>query len=231
MTMLKKTIAGLSLFTVTALVAASAAFAHDASLATEAGHTYANAEDCSLIDPLAPNPGETTDTAYPTSGYAADCYAADGQDTTQLTATAHVLANCSILEVNNQTADVVTGVPAVAGDPVTSFDFPTQTPAGGVNSDSFSVAVDCNSDWQLDATIDGDFEKIGEVTETKAASSFGVDLGGLQGFTGPGDTNTLDTYDSATQNSADFHFRSGAAAGIEAGDYAGSFTLTVTAVQ
>jgi hypothetical protein len=232
MTMLKKTIAGASLLAFSALVSASAAFAHDAT-ATEAGHAYTNAEDCTLLDPAHPfgSASETTDEAYPSSGYAADCNPAQGTDSTTLAATAHVLANCSIVEVTNNTADVDLTRGEIAGDPVTSFAFPTQTEAGGVNSDTLAVAVDCNSDWQLDATIDADFAKVGDATEVKGADTFGVDAGALQAFTGAGDTNTLGTYDDAVQVSNGFHFRSGAAPGIEAGDYTGSFTLTVTAVQ
>lgn len=247
MTMLKKiTVAG-GLFAVSSLVAATAAFAHPGD-SNEASHTYANAEVCTNG---APALSQTTDTAYPTDGYAADCGVAQGIDSTKLSATAHVLATCSINDVTNETASVnPTNHPGqtygdavdpaalgfAAGDAgVTSFDFPTQVSisGGGVNSDSLRVNVNCNSDWQLDATVDGDFAKIGDATQTKAATTFGVTdkTGALLGFTGVGNTQTLGTHNSGEIDSGDFHFRSGVANGIEAGDYTGSFTLTVTAVQ
>jgi hypothetical protein len=238
MTMLKKITTVGGLLAVSSLVAASAAFAHDGAT-NEPSHAYTNATDCTgkgaMFSSGSTTASETTDTGYPAAGYAADCGAAQGIDSTQLSATAHVLATCSIQDVTNETADVnPTNHPGeLAGDPVTSFDFPTQVSiAGGkVNSDSLRVNVNCNSNWQLDATIDGDFTKVGDATKTKAAGTFAVTnkTGAEQGFS-TGTTQAVGTYTSGDIDSGQFHFVSGASDGIDAGDYTGSFTLTVTAL-
>lgn len=215
----KQIIAGSSLFAVAGLAAASAALAHDAS-STEAGHTYANNETC------AGGAGETTDNAYPSSGIAADCGVAVASDSAALAATAHVLANCSITAIENLTNDVIAGGTPLAA--VTAFDFPTQTTGGPetVESDSFDVAVSCDSDWQLTAAIDGDFSKVGEAGTLKTADTFGV---AGEAFTGAADTVDLGSYEFPVQNSDAFEFSSAPGA-PEAGDYTGSFTLTVNAI-
>jgi hypothetical protein len=218
-------------------------------------HGYANAETCTGLGGTAPaGPSETTDHVTndgadldlvdgqypdPASAYgsfAADCNAVQGTDSDVLAATAHILASITLDDIINDTADVVDpGVSGInPGDSITAFDFPTQTSAGtgGVNSDTMHVEVTTNSDWELSGTITGQFEKVGDPTEIKPAASFGTDgPQGLQMFSGLNDSHVIETgLDSTDSASSGFMFRSDSASGVEAGDYVGEFTLTVTAV-
>lgn len=256
MTLIKRLTSGGLVLTAVGLVAATAAFAsHDPSAALEAPHAYTNAEACNTltaggaVGAQAAAASTTTDAAYPDTGFAADCFGAQAAETlAPISATAHVLANCSFAASGAvlPVTDNVTTALYPAGS-VTAFDFPTQTKEVGVSggvrygvdSDTFEVFFDCDSDFQLDVKA-SDFTEVGDLTpDTKPATSFGVregtetqdqadDAGNV--FTAAATALTVGTYAPAVTTSKEIIFRSFNDSAIDPGTYAGQFTLTITAL-
>jgi hypothetical protein len=145
-------------------------------------------------------------------------------------ATVHVLGYIAVIDVTNVTADVTEGQ---TSGPVSAISFPSQTTGTGlkVRSDSLRVRTNANTKWDLYASVDTPFQKIGSPTVFKPASSFGFCLGtcmSITNFTGVGVLAPV-AQGNATGSlalSPLFQFVS-RSVNVEAGDYTGSFTLTI----
>jgi hypothetical protein len=156
---------------------------------------------------------------------------AGGTSDIDLSVTVHLLGNIAIMDVINVTADVVGG--GTPGGSVTSVAFPTQSTVSGskVRSDSLRVRANANTAWDLYASMDAPFTKLGDATQTKAVTSFGVCLApcsSVSSFTGAGVlTQIANAVGSGSPASSPaFQFVSHSVS-TEAGTYNGSFTLTI----
>jgi hypothetical protein len=157
---------------------------------------------------------------------------AGGTSDISLSATIHVLGNIVILDVINATSDVSLG--DLPGGSVSAITFPTQGTQSGrkVRSDSLRVSVSANTPWDLFASIDAPFTKLGDVTQTKPVTSFGVcqaPCSTISNFTSSGQlvqiANAVGTGNPVMSPLFQFVSRS---VGGEAGTYDGAFTLTIT---
>lgn len=155
---------------------------------------------------------------------------AAGTSDQTVSATVHVLGYIDVLDVLNVTSNVREGT---APGTVGAISFPTQTTGTGlrVRSDSLQVRVNANTRWNLYASVDAPFAKLGDATITKPASSFGVCLAScasVTSFTASGVLASIATANAAGNPALSPLFQMvSRSVNVEAGDYAGSFTLTI----
>jgi hypothetical protein len=144
-------------------------------------------------------------------------------DTIDLSVTIHVLGYLSFGSIYNVTADVVQGQNP---GPVSAFNFPTQTANGGVWSDNFRITVSTNSRWYALIHVSETFAQLGDPSTIKPTNTFLLDA--------PAQTTAFGSVPLEIENnisgsqSGIFRLRSLASPGLEAGDYTGEFTVTVT---